>query len=271
MGSAKKQHAREGAAHVFTSWRQETPDPYELGDVVVNSSIRVVAGNVVQDNTIDAGRAAEILGGLEGAYLLKIKLVKEQEEGVFVVEDAFQPLRAGRTRGQAVIEITAQTNPGVLKGIDRSLLRERLPDVSCRIRALPHQRARPGQPRPHARGRPQLRRPGGPKPPRERDPGHNGSPACENSELGGGIHEAGATLQDLARLESATRRAIIVRDIAGEILHSSGRYGARQVETDRDHTPQRPRLGTGAGITPGPRSPDLRQRRLGSDPGGGCQ
>ncbi len=56
---------------------------------------------------------------MEGAYLLKIKLIKEYDEGVFIVEDTFQPLQAGKTRGQAVIEVTAQTSPVLLEGIDR--------------------------------------------------------------------------------------------------------------------------------------------------------
>ena len=38
---AKAQHQREGATYVFSSWRQETPDPYELGDFAVDDSISI--------------------------------------------------------------------------------------------------------------------------------------------------------------------------------------------------------------------------------------
>ena len=238
VGRAKKQHAREGAAHVFTSWRQETPDPYDLGDVVVNSHIRVVAGNVVEDNTIDATRAAEVLGGLEGTYLLKIKLVKEEEEGVFVVEDAFQPLRAGRTRGQAVIEITAQTNPGVLEGIDRPYFGNAYPMSAVVYGLYPIREPDPANLAPMRAGdlncvaRVALNH-------LESATRGHGLTAARRAKIEAweaGIHEAGATLQDLAGLEAAARRAIIVRDIAGEILHSSGKYGAARRNRSTSHS-----------------------------------
>ncbi|KAK3782034.1 hypothetical protein RRG08_027208 [Elysia crispata] len=38
---AKAQHQREGATHVFSSWRQETSDPYKLGDVAVDDNISI--------------------------------------------------------------------------------------------------------------------------------------------------------------------------------------------------------------------------------------
>ncbi|KAK3771926.1 hypothetical protein RRG08_053907 [Elysia crispata] len=116
---AKAQHRREGAAHAFSSWRQETPDPYGLDDVAVDSnSIR--GGNIVSDYTLTAERATEVLEKLsDGEFLVKVKFLREQAPGVWVYEDGFAPLRQGRTRGGEVLEVTPETRPGALEGIDR--------------------------------------------------------------------------------------------------------------------------------------------------------
>ena len=81
---AKAQHQREGATHVFSSWRQETPDPYELGDVAVDDNISIRGGNIVSDYTLTAKRATEVLKKLEGEYLVKVKFLREQAPGEWV-------------------------------------------------------------------------------------------------------------------------------------------------------------------------------------------
>ena len=63
---AKTQHRREGGAHTFSSWREETRDPYELGDVLVNENIRVRGGNIIAYYTLTAERATGIFKNLEG-------------------------------------------------------------------------------------------------------------------------------------------------------------------------------------------------------------
>ena len=116
---AKAQHQREGATHVFSSWRQETPDPYELGDVAVDDNISIRGGNIVSDYTLTAERATEVLETLEGEYLVKVKFLRERAPGVWVYEDGFAPLNQGRTRGGNVLEVTPETQPGALEGIDQ--------------------------------------------------------------------------------------------------------------------------------------------------------
>ena len=113
---AKARHQREGATHVFSSWRQETPDPYELG---VDDNISIRGGNIVSDYTLTAKRATEVLKSLEGEYLIKVKFLREQAPGVWVYEDGFASLKQGRTRGGNVLEVTPETQPGALEGIDR--------------------------------------------------------------------------------------------------------------------------------------------------------
>ncbi|MEW8333866.1 MAG: hypothetical protein AB2692_23250, partial [Candidatus Thiodiazotropha sp.] len=39
------------------------------------------------------------------------------------------------------------------------------------------------------------------------------------------VHESGATVEDVADLEKTLKRAIILRDIAGEVIYNSGRDG----------------------------------------------
>ena len=47
---AKTQHRQEGATQVFSSWRRESPD--DLGDLIVDDNIRVIAGILTQDYTL---------------------------------------------------------------------------------------------------------------------------------------------------------------------------------------------------------------------------
>ena len=117
---AKAQHRREGAAHAFSSWRQETPDPYGLGDVAVDDNISIRGGNIVRDYTLTAERATEVLKKLSyGGLLMKVKFLREQAPDVWVYEDGFAPLKQGRTRGGNIFEVTPETQPGALEGIDR--------------------------------------------------------------------------------------------------------------------------------------------------------
>ena len=46
---AKASHRWEGAAHVFSPWKQETPDPYNLGAITVTYAIPIQSSNIVSD------------------------------------------------------------------------------------------------------------------------------------------------------------------------------------------------------------------------------
>ena len=223
---AKAQHQREGATHVFSSWRQETPDPYELGDVAVDDNISIRGGNIVSHYTLTAKRATEVLKTLEGEYLVKVKFLREQAPGVWVYEDGFAPLNQGRTRGGNVLEVTPETQPGALEGIDRLYYANAYP-VSVVVYGLYP-----------------IREPDG----KNLDPMRAGDLNCvarrvikhfEGAQRGQGltparrekiaqwearVHEAGATLQDVAGLETILKRSIIVRDITGADLFNSGKY-----------------------------------------------
>ena len=221
---AKTQHRREGAAHVFRSWRQESPD--DLDDLVVDDNIRVVAGSLIQDYTLTSLRATELLQKVRGEFILKIKFIREHNPDVWVVEDGFAPLK--QVRGGGILTISTVTAPGALAGIDRLYYTNAYP-VSAVIYGL--------------------------YPIREPDqnnlaPMREGYFNCvaqraiehfENAQRGRGMTEArrntieawevkvrnsGATLVDVSNLEKILRRAIIVRDIAGVDLLNSGKYRA---------------------------------------------
>ena len=63
---AKASHRREGAAHVYSSWKQETPDPYDLGTITVTDAIHIQSTNIVSDYTLTPERATEVLKKIEG-------------------------------------------------------------------------------------------------------------------------------------------------------------------------------------------------------------
>ncbi|MEW8689086.1 MAG: hypothetical protein AB2556_24970, partial [Candidatus Thiodiazotropha sp.] len=120
----------DGAAAIFSSWRVEEEDPLDVGDIEVADGILARAGRLALDARITDERAARLLDNLpEGRFLLKLTFLREQQEGEWVVEDKFDPVRAERRRGQAIIEISRDTRPGVLTGIDRVFLPERLPSL----------------------------------------------------------------------------------------------------------------------------------------------
>ena len=224
---AKTQHRREGAAHVFSSWRREIPD--DLDDLVVDGNIRVVAGPLIQDYTLTAPRVAELLQKIRGEFILKIKFIREHNPDIWVVEDAFAPLK--QVRGGHILTISTVTAPGALVGIDGLYYKNAYP-VSAVVYGL--------------------------YPIREPDqnnlaPMREGDLNCvaqrviehfKDAQRGGGltlarrvkiadweatVHEPGASLQDVSGLEKILKRPITVRDILGEDLYNSGYYRASRL------------------------------------------
>ena len=224
LGCAKAQHRREGAAQVFSSWRQESPDPYGLGDLVVDDNIRVVASNIIQDNTLTPERATELLQKIRGEFTLKVKIIRNQDFDIWVVEDAFAPLK--QVRGGHILTISTVTAPGALVGIDGLYYKNAYP-VSAVVYGL-YPIREPDQ--------------NNLAPMREGDLNCVAQRVIEHfkgAQRGGGltparrvkiktweatVHKPGASLQDVSGLEKILRKAIIVRDIAGVDLLNSGKY-----------------------------------------------
>ena len=106
---AKAKHQQEGAAHVFSSWRLESHDPYDIGDADVSDNIRVRGGNIIRDYTMTTKRATDLLKRVQGEYIVKVKFIREQEPDKWVVEDGFVPLKKDKKRGGEVFEVSPRT------------------------------------------------------------------------------------------------------------------------------------------------------------------
>ena len=75
----------DGATAVFSTWRVEGEDP---GDFEIANGMHVRAGRLALDARMTDASATQLLAALpEGEFILKIKFLREQREGEWVVED----------------------------------------------------------------------------------------------------------------------------------------------------------------------------------------
>jgi len=213
LNDAKNQFEVDGATAVFSTYRVEVEDPFDIGDIEIADVMHARAGRLTLDARMTDQRAAQILSALpEGKFLLRIKFLRERDEGDWVVEDKFDPVRAERKKGQAVIEISKNTNKGALTGIDSVFYQNGYP-VTAVVYGL--------------------------YPVRDPDPANlahlrDGNLNCVaqrviehfNCALRGQgltearrqkitqweerVHETGATIKDVAKLETILKRAIIL-------------------------------------------------------------
>jgi len=207
LNDAKDEFEVDGATAVFSTWRVE-------------------ARLALNARMTDA-RAARLLTALpEGEFILKLKFLREQNEGDWVVEDKFDPVRAESKKGQGIIEISRDTKPGVLTGIDSVFYQNAYPVTAVVYGLYP------------------LREPN----PANLAPLRDGDFNCvaqrvvehfEDALRGQGltptrrqkiqeweerVHKTGATVNDVAQLEKILKRAIILKNIAGEDIYNSGKY-----------------------------------------------
>ena len=119
LDDAKDEFEVDGATAVFSTWRVEGEDPLDIGDVEIADGMRARAGRLALDARMADERAARLLDSLpEGQFLLKLKFPREKAEDDWVLEDKLDPVRAERKKGQVVIEVSRDTKPGLLVGID---------------------------------------------------------------------------------------------------------------------------------------------------------
>ena len=94
LNDAKDEFEVDGATAVFSTWRVEVEDPLDTGHMALDACMTDV-------------RAAGLLRALpENESILKIKFLHEQNEGDWVVEDKFDPVRTERKKGQGIVKIT---------------------------------------------------------------------------------------------------------------------------------------------------------------------
>jgi len=64
-------------------------------------------------------RASQLLAALpRGEFMMKLKFLGERAEGNWVVKDKSDPVQAKRKKRQGIIEISQNTKPGALTGIN---------------------------------------------------------------------------------------------------------------------------------------------------------
>ena len=227
LTDAKDEFEVDGAAAVFSTWRVEEEDPLDIGEVEIADGIHARAGRLALDARMTDARAARLLAALpEEEFLLRIKFLRERTEGDWIVEDKFDPVRAERRKGQGIVEVTSQTIPGVLRGIDNVFYNNAYPVTAVVYGLYPIRDSDPANLAPlrdghlncvaqwvieHFEGA-------------QRGQGLTPTRRQKIQEWEERVHETGATVDDVAELERILKRAIILKDIAGEDIYNGGRY-----------------------------------------------
>ena len=118
LNDAKDEFEVDGASAVFSTWRMEKDDPLDIGDIKTADGMHARAGRLALNARMTDVRATKLLAALpEGSFILRLKFLREMDDD-WVLEDKFDPVRTERKKGQGVIEISRDTKPGVLTGID---------------------------------------------------------------------------------------------------------------------------------------------------------
>ena len=185
------------------------------------------AGRLALNVRMTAVRATQLLAALpEGNFILRLKFLRENDDD-WVLEDMFDPVRTERKKGQGVIEISRDTKPGVLTGIDSMFFQNAYPVNAVAYGLYPIRDPDPANLAPwrdgdlncvaqrvvdHFEG---ALRGQGLTPARRRK--------IQQWEIG--AHEGGATIDDVAELESILKRATILRVIAGKDMYNNGNIG----------------------------------------------
>ncbi|GFS16362.1 hypothetical protein ElyMa_001471000 [Elysia marginata] len=245
INDAKDEFEVDGAAVVFSSWRvaivkegpltaddaDEADDFLRMYDHITDEATAYVLDLFRDYHELDAcitdERAARLLNGLpDGEYLIKIKFLRVQGKDEWTLEDKLDPVRTERKKGQEIVAISRGTKPGALTGIDSVYYQNSYPITATVYGLYP------------------IRDPD----PENLAPMKDGDLNCvaqrvvehfEGALRGQGltptrrlklqaweerVHETGATVDDVSKLEKILKRAIILRDIAGEDIYNSGKY-----------------------------------------------
>ena len=195
---------------------------------------------------------------LKGEFLLKLKFLRERNDSDWVVEDKFDPVRAERKKEQGNIEVSRDTKSGQLTAIDLMYYQNFYPVTAIAYGLYP------------------IRDPD----PANLAPLRDGDLNCvarravehfEGAMRGQGltpirrqriqeweerVHETGATVDDVAELEKVLKRAIILRDIAGENIYTAAKTSLVATESEV-------KLSLSATMaTPGPKTSTSKSREV---------
>ena len=103
---------------VFFTWRVEREDSLDIDDIEIAGGMHAIAGKLALNARMADVSATQLLAAFQkGNLILRIKLLRENDDD-WVLDDKFDLVWTEQMKGQVVIEISRDTKPGVLTGID---------------------------------------------------------------------------------------------------------------------------------------------------------
>ena len=220
LNAAKDESEVDGASAVYSAIMMEEDDPHDIGDIEIANCMHARAGRLALNVRMIDVRATQLLAALPGGNLiLRLQFLRENDDN-WVLEGKFNPVRTERKKGQGVIEISRDTKPGVLTGIDSVFYQNAYPVTAVAYGLYP------------------IRDPD----PANLAPLRDGDLNCvaqrvvehfEGAQRGQGltftrrqkiqgweerVRESGATVDDVVELEKVLKRAIVLRKL------NSGKY-----------------------------------------------
>ncbi|MEW8687818.1 MAG: hypothetical protein AB2556_18560, partial [Candidatus Thiodiazotropha sp.] len=229
---------------------------HDIDDIEIADGIHARAGRLALDARMTDERAARLLDSLpEGGFVLKLKFLREQQEGEWVVEDKFDPVRLGRRQGLAILEISRDTWPGVLTGIDGVFYQNAYPVIAVAYVRDPdlanlgplsdgERNCEAKRVVEHFEGA-------------LRSQGLTPARRQKIEEWNERVHESGAAVNDVAELEKNHKKAYHPEGQCWGGHIQQRKVPAQWMENNRTHRPHRPRLAQRSPLPPVQGSPHL--------------
>ena len=115
LNGAKDEFEVDGTSAVFSTWRMEEDIPFDIGNIQIADGMHARAGRLALNARMTNVRATQLLAALQECnFILRIKFLRETDDDWV----KFDPVGTERKKGQRVFEISRDTKPGVLTGID---------------------------------------------------------------------------------------------------------------------------------------------------------
>ena len=129
-------------------------NPLDISNVDITDGMLARAARPAQDACMSDERANQILAALPKGkrFILRIKFLREKASGGWFVEDNFDPVREKAKKGQAIVEISRDTKPGALTGIDGVFYQNAYPYLAVAYGPNPLRNPDPANPAPMRSG-----------------------------------------------------------------------------------------------------------------------
>ena len=204
----------------------EEDDPLDTGNIEIADGMHARAGRLALNARMTDVRATQLLAAFpEGNFILRLKFLRVTDDD-WVLEDKLDPVRTERKKGQRVIEISRDTKPGVLTGIDSVFYQTAYPVTVLAYGLYPIRDPDPANLAPLRDGNLNCVAQRVVEHFKETLRGQGLTPTQRRKiqEWEEGDHKSGATVEDVDDLEEILKRAIVLRDITGEDIYNSGKY-----------------------------------------------